>query len=323
MESLTRVRTLTKWNRSQVGQAAGVEEAEVAPVPAPALRGRVVFTDLDGTLLDADTYRYDAARTALDWLREHAIPLIICTSKTRAEVEPLRIKLKNHDPFIVENGGALYIPEGYFKVPLPGSSSRDGYRAIEMGVSYPRLRKALRHIEEQVGVSLVGFADMTVEDIAKVTGLAPRDAERARQREYDEPFLIKYSPMALQGIREAAQRLGLTVISNGRFFHLVGGTDKGRACRVLIDYYRKERGTVSTAGIGDSPSDMPMLKVVDLPFLVERPGGGHAEGFEVEGLTRVQGIGPAGWAEAVKKLLKPTPFQHGPFIFQSLPPFMR
>ena len=323
MESLTRVRTLTKRNRSQAGQAAGVEEAEVAPAPAPALRGRVVFTDLDGTLLDAETYRYDAARTALDRLSEHAIPLIICTSKTRAEVEPLRIKLKNHDPFIVENGGALYIPEGYFKVPLPGSSSRDGYRVIEMGVSYPRLRKALRCIEEQVGVSLVGFADMTVEDIAKVTGLAPRDVERARQREYDEPFLIQNSPMALQDIREAAQRLGLTVISNGRFFHLVGGTDKGRACRVLIDCYRKEWGAVSTAGIGDSPSDMPMLKVVDWPFLVERPGGGHAEGFEVEGLTCVQGIGPAGWAVAVKKLLKPTPFQHGPFIVQPLPPFMR
>ena len=323
MESLTRVRTLTKRNRSQAGQAAGVEEAEVAPAPAPALRGRVVFTDLDGTLLDAETYRYDAARTALDRLSEHAIPLIICTSKTRAEVEPLRIKLKNHDPFIVENGGALYIPEGYFKVPLPGSSSRDGYRVIEMGVSYPRLRKALRRIEEQVDVSLVGFADMTMEDIAKVTGLAPRDVERARQREYDEPFLIKNSPMALQGIREAAQRLGLTVISNGRFFHLVGGTDKGRACRVLIDCYRKERGAVSTAGIGDSPSDMPMLKVVDWPFLVERPGGGHAEGFEVEGLIRVQGIGPAGWAEAVKKLLKPNLFQHGPVIVQPLPPFMR
>jgi len=324
MESLTRIRTLTTWNGSQTGHAVWAEEAQVAP--APALRGRVLFTDLDGTLLDADTYRYDAARPALDQLRERSIPVIICTGKTRAEVEPLRAELGNHDPFIIENGGALYIPEGYFKVPLPGSSSRDGYRVIEMGVPYPRLRHALRRIEEQVGVSLVGFADMTVEDIVKVTGLAHCDAERARQREYDEPFLIKNSPMALQmtlqEVREAAQRLGLTVMSNGRFFHLVGGTDKGRACRVLIDCYHKERGAISTAGIGDSPSDIPMFKVVNWPFLVERPGGGHAEGFEVEGLTRVPGIGPAGWAEAVKKLLRPISFQHGPFIVQPLPPFM-
>jgi len=110
----------------------------------------VLFTDLDGTLLDADTYRYDAARPALERLREHAIPLIICTSKTRAEVEPLRRKLENQDPFIVENGGALYIPDGYFKAPLPGSSRRDGYQVIEMGLPYPRLREGLRPSKDKL-----------------------------------------------------------------------------------------------------------------------------------------------------------------------------
>ena len=319
MKSLTRVLTLTNWIKSQADQATEVEGAKDAPASAPALPGLVLFTDLDGTLLDADTYRYDAARPALDRLREHAIPLIICTSKTRAEVEPLRIKLENHDPFIVENGGALYIPDGYFKAPLPGSSSRDGYHVIEMGVPYPRLRKGLRRIEEQVGVSLVGFGDMTVESVVQVTGLAHLDAELARQREYDEPFLIEDSHMSLRSIREAAKRLGLAVVPGGRFFHLVRGIDKGRACRVLIDCYRREWGAVSTAGIGDSPSDLPVLEIVDRPFLVERPGGGHAEGFEVEGLTRVRGIGPAGWAEAVTKLLRPSPFQPDFLIFRPLP----
>ena len=282
----------------------------------------VLFTDLDGTLLDADTYRYDAARPALARLREQAIPLVICTSKTRAEVEPLRIRLENHDPFIVENGGALYIPDGYFQAPLLGASIQDGYRVIEMGVPYPRLRKGLRRIERQVGMALVGFGDMTVENVVQVTGLARRDAELARQREYDEPFLVEDSRMSLQSIREAAQQFGLTVVSGSRFHHLVCGTDKGWACRVLIDCYRKEWGMISTAGIGDSPSDFPMLEMVDWPFLVERPGGGHAEDCEVARLTCVRGIGPVGWAQSVKKLLRPSPFQPGPFIFQPLPPYM-
>src|SRR2546423_300740 len=110
MESLTRVRTLTKQNISQPGQPIEAEGAQAVFASAGAFRGWVVFTDLDGTLLDAETYRYDAARQGLDRLREHAIPLIICTSKTRAEVEPLRNELGNTDPFIVENGGALYVP---------------------------------------------------------------------------------------------------------------------------------------------------------------------------------------------------------------------
>lgn len=282
----------------------------------------VLFTDLDGTLLDADTYRYDAARPALDRLREHAVPLVICTSKTRAEVEPLRRKLDNRDPFIVENGGALYIPDGYFRTVPPGSISRGGYRVIEMGVAYPRLREGLRRIEEYVGASLVGFGDMTVQSVARVTGLARGEAERALQREYDEPFLVEDDGLSLRNIREAARPFGLAVMPGGRFFHLVGGIDKGRACRVLIDCYRREWGTVSTAGIGGGLNDLPMLNSVDWPFFVERPGGGHAEGCEIEGLTCVRGIGPIGWSRAVGKLLRPNPFQAGPWILHPFPPSM-
>ena len=287
-------------------------------IPDPIRPRLVLFTDLDGTLLDAGTCRYDAARPALDRLRENQVPLIICTSKTRAEVEPLRIQVANQDPFIIENGGALYIPAGYFTNAPAGSRTRDGYHVLDLGVPYPSLRESLRRIEERVGVSLVGFGDLTVEEIMQETGLAQRDAERARRREYDEPFLITNHHAMLEKICEAAAQDGLTVLPGSRFFHLLGGTDKGRACRVLIDCYRQEWGVVCTAGIGDSLNDLPMLEVVDWPFLVERSGGGHAEGVALEGLTRLQGIGPAGWAEAIKKLLGSSSFRPGLFIF---PPF--
>src|SRR5437867_11570217 len=105
------------------------------PFPAPTCLRLILFTDLDGALLDATTYRHDVTRSALDRLREYAVPLIICTSKTKAEVEPLRREIDNHDPFIVENGGALYIWEGYFKDALAGSTGRDGYRIIELGLA--------------------------------------------------------------------------------------------------------------------------------------------------------------------------------------------
>jgi len=286
------------------GQAVGGAEAASAPPDhlssSPKL---VVFTDLDGTLLDAETYRYDPARPALDRLRESAVPLIICTSKTREEVEPLRKELDNRDPFIVENGGALYVPQGYFKAPPPGAIERGDCHVIEFGVPYSRLREALRRIEERVGVSLVGFGDMTIEEIVKATGLAQSDAERARQREYDEPFLVKGERSPLEQIREVAAQIGLTVVSGGQFYHLVGGTDKGRACRALIDLFHKEWGKVVAAGIGDSLNDLPMLEAVARPFLVARPEGGHQDGIVLEGLTRLQGIGPVGLAEGVRRLL--------------------
>jgi mannosyl-3-phosphoglycerate phosphatase len=270
---------------------------------APTRPTLVVFTDLDGTLLDATSYRYEAARPALDRLRERDIPLVVCTSKTRAEVEPLRKDLDNRHPFIVENGGALYVPEGYFQNPPLGSMQRNGYQVVEFGVPYSRLREALRKMEGQVGTSLVGFGDRTSEEIMQLTGLSQADAERARQREYDEPFTSTDPSVSMETIREAAAQLGLSIVSGGQFLHLVGGTDKGRACRVLIDLCRKEWGDIVTVGLGNSLNDLPMLEMVDRPFLVEQPGGGYVKGIEIASLTRLRGIGPVGWADGARRLL--------------------
>ncbi len=74
----------------------------------------VVFSDLDGTLLEIGDYPLREAEPALQRLRSEGIPLVLCTSKTFAEVEWYRDRLRNTHPFIVESGGAIYIPKGYF-----------------------------------------------------------------------------------------------------------------------------------------------------------------------------------------------------------------
>ena len=63
--------------------------------PDGTQRAMVVFTDLDGTLLDKKTYSFEAAREALTELRARNIPLIVVSSKTRAEIEPIRLELRN------------------------------------------------------------------------------------------------------------------------------------------------------------------------------------------------------------------------------------
>ncbi|MEW6601405.1 MAG: HAD hydrolase family protein, partial [Nitrospirota bacterium] len=55
----------------------------------------IIFTDLDGTLLDYPGYSFEAARSALDLIRERGIPLVVCSSKTRREIEHYRKKLDN------------------------------------------------------------------------------------------------------------------------------------------------------------------------------------------------------------------------------------
>ncbi len=277
------------------------------PIPMPATTDHIIFTDLDGSLLDADSYSYEAASGALGRVADSQTALILVSSKTRAEMEPLRDRLRLRTPFIVENGGAIFIPIAYFPFSAEGSFSCGPYRVIEIGVPYADLRVALKAISGDVAARLKGFGDMTVEEVAESTGLSPADAQLAKRREYDEPFLVAGNGLTLRQLQGTAEAKGLRCTKGGRFFHLMGHNDKGRATLRLIELYRRlarDRGhAIVTIGIGDSLNDLPMLQVVDRPVLVQKPGGGYDPDIELPGLIRAPGIGPAGWNHAVLDLL--------------------
>lgn len=74
----------------------------------------IIFTDLDGTLLHPNIYSFAKARPALNLIKEEGIPLVLCSSKTRAEMEVYRERLGNNHPFVSENGGGIFIPKDCF-----------------------------------------------------------------------------------------------------------------------------------------------------------------------------------------------------------------
>ncbi len=269
----------------------------------------IVYTDLDGSLLDSTTYSYEAATPALTALREQDIPLVLVSSKTRAEMEPLRQRLAHRGPFIVENGGAVFVPHGLFDFPLERMRSRASYQVIELGLPYHMLREVLKQIEDAVETPLHGFGDLSVEAIMQVTGLPHADAVLAKQREYDEPYLLQGPPALIEEVCRQIVTRGLRWTKGGRLFHLLGENDKGEAASVLLRcYLRQQRMNgqaerIETVGIGDSINDAPLLAMVDYPILVQKPDGSYDPDIQLSGLIYAQGVGPVGWNEAVLKLL--------------------
>ena len=255
---------------------------------------KVIFTDLDGTLLDHDTYSYAEAREALALVKEKGIPLVICTSKTRTEIERYRAELDTRYPFISENGGGIFIPEETFSFAFDYNRTVERHRVIELGTPYEVLRKAIADFRRQ-GLGIKGFGDMTAEELAEEAGLTVTEAGLAKQREYDEAFrLIKGDPEELVSlIREK----GLNYTRGGRYWHLMGESDKGTAVKILSGLYEKRFGDVVTVGIGDSENDFPMLDNVSHPYLVMRKNGTYAS----DAYISAGGIGPIGWNLAVKK----------------------
>ena len=262
----------------------------------------LVFTDLDGTLLDHETYSFEPARPALRALEERGVPLILCTSKTRAETERWRLALGNAHPFIVENGGGVLVPKGYFPFEAAAGPAGSPYEELEFGTPYSELRRVLTEMRELIHPSIRGFGDMTDEEVAGLCGFSVEEARAAKEREFDEPFVIGDEKL-LEAVEALAGRAGLHIVKGGRFHHLVGDNDKGRAVSALRGLYEKALGPLRTVGLGDSLNDEPMLRAVDVPVIVGKPGGGYDPGIDLPGLVRAPGAGPDGWREAVLGIL--------------------
>ncbi|HNJ20011.1 MAG TPA: HAD-IIB family hydrolase, partial [Nitrospira sp.] len=267
----------------------------------------LIFSDLDGSLLDPTTYSYKDASDALAAIEHRGATLILVSSKTRAEMEPLRRSLCNHHPFIVENGGAIYVPNGTFPFPLEGALSREAFQVFQLGAPYATLRAALKEIGQEIGGRLRGFGDLTLAEVVQLTGMSAGDAQLAMQREYDEPFVMDGDVVAWQDLLAAATRRGLCCTRGGRFYHLMGANDKGMASRQLIEWYRRleqQKGqTLVTVGLGDSLNDLPMLESVDYPILIQKPNGSYDQDVQLPRLIRADGVGPVGWNRSLIDLL--------------------
>lgn len=266
----------------------------------------VVFTDLDGTLLDHETYSFSAANEALDFLQAREIPIVLCSSKTRAEIELIQLDLRLRHPFISENGGAIFLPRRYFTFTPGDMRSVEGYDVIEFGAPYWRLVEALHRRARELGIEVVGFSDMSVDEVARDCKLSATEARLAKLREYDEPFrILDSSPATRSRLLDALHEAGLRCTRGGRYYHVTGVADKGLAIRKLRSLFGQAWGTVLTVGLGDSANDLPLLQEVDIPIVVCNPAAGAAATLlrRVPNARISSAPGPRGWNEMMLEVV--------------------
>ena len=245
----------------------------------------VVFADLDGTFLD-DKYNYHETKPIVNQLAALGGSIVFCSSKTRSEIEFYRKAAGINEPFIAENGAAIFIPKNYF--PFNYACTKTArYNIIRLGASYVTLREKLAQIKQKTAAKIVGFGDMTHEDVAKDAGLTLKLAKLAKKREHDEPFRIVEGNK--KSVLNAIKNEGLNCTEGGRYLHLTGKTDKGKAVAILKDLYCQTFSKIVTFGIGDAPNDLPMLKVVDKPFFIKKSTGSNSSLIAWKGIMQLAG----------------------------------
>ncbi|NNK79209.1 MAG: HAD-IIB family hydrolase [Litoreibacter sp.] len=249
--------------------------------PGPEI---LIFSDLDGTLLDHETYQWRAAEPALARLRTMNAGLVLATSKTAAEVAPLRAEIGFSTwPAIVENGGGLLEP---------------GNQPTQDTSIYQEIRAALRDLPQ----GFRGFGDMTNDEISALTGLSPQSAEHAKARQFSEPGLWIGAEADFQRFTDAAREAGLFVQRGGRFTALSFGETKADRVVDLIKRYRPKH----SIALGDAPNDAEMLQWADIGIIVANRAGPDVPrlpGEDSGRIRRTEREGPDGWSDAVSEIL--------------------
>jgi len=264
----------------------------------------LIATDLDGTLLDHHSYAFDAALPALSLCDKHRIPVVFNTSKTATESERLRRRLRNCHPFITENGSAAFIPQGYFRHMPEGCTQAGDYRVFRFGETLDAILTALAEIRQELHCDFAGFSDWTAQQVVEHTGLSLQAAHDAKQREFSEPLLWKGNDEELRLFRGAVQERGLKLLQGGRFLHVLGDTDKGKAIIWLKAAYEGEADKPLTlVALGDSDNDVDMLEAADIAVLVRSPVRAMPVLQSGNRVIETSGFGPAGWNEAIAGLL--------------------
>jgi mannosyl-3-phosphoglycerate phosphatase len=262
----------------------------------------LIYTDLDGTLLDDQTYDFSPAIPALEIIHSRKIPLILVSSKTRAEIEFFRKLLSLESPFIAENGGGIFFPTSFALPKEYSYKSVVGFHALFIGGPIKEVLRRSRKLKRDFNFK--GFSEMTVQEIASLTGLTLEDALRASKREFDEPILLQDSLDNKEVFCEKAAQHGLDCVHGGRFIHLFFGGNKGSAVEKVLDIYNQRKGATFSIALGDSPNDISMLKAVDRAVLMQGRDGTYIHGLAHPDIIKAEGNGPEVWNRVMLSILE-------------------
>ncbi|CUI74170.1 HAD-IIB family hydrolase [Cognatishimia activa] len=246
----------------------------------------LVFSDLDGTLIDHETYAWSAAKPALAALKKAGAGVVLSSSKTAAEMIVLRTEMGLNDwPAIVENGAGV-LPSGAAALPEP--------------VQYAQLRAVLDQLPEEFRQMFTGFGDMSIADLVEATGLDQDAAALAKERCFSEPGLWSGDEAQKGVFLKALEDQGITAQQGGRFLTLSFGSNKADQMRALAHKFNPKH----TIALGDAPNDIQMLEAAEFPVVIKNPHRAPLAPLVNETRAiRTQLPGPQGWNVAILDLL--------------------
>ena len=251
-----------------------------------------VVSDVDGTLMD-HSYDLTPAKETIKILQKLSIPVILCTSKTASEVKLIRKELNLTDPYIVENGAAIY-----------GESLNNVNGEIILGEKYEILEEILNLISKEIDYQLIPLNNLSDQEATKLTGLIGNSLNLMRDRHWSMPFLNPPSFLE-EKINILCKKFNVDIFKGNRMSHLLStNSNKGKAINALKKNSNIQN--IQIVGLGDSPNDLPLLLNSDIKIVIpgiEGPNHNLLDKLKDVEFTIASEPNGNGWKNEINKLL--------------------
>lgn len=260
----------------------------------------VFITDLDGTLLGHDDFKFMPTKPGLCALLDAGIKIIPASSKTRPEIEAFCEEVGRRLPFIYENGAGI----AHCDLLCDG----------EAGLSFNDNAKGLPVAElntiwtEGIPADLTGLCAF-IEEMDRPTqerllGLSGTELDRAMMRSFSRPFVFTGSPDDFAALHQHAQKAGLSVQRGGRVCNLSGVHNKASYLDEIRRVTGQGEGPSVLVGFGDGENDSAMLNAVDAACIIPRPDGYILPLDKAGRQTYIAPrVAPWGWLDVAQRVL--------------------
>jgi len=267
----------------------------------------IIYSDLDGTLLDHYTYDFSPAISTIEQVKAINIPIVLTTSKTLVEVTALQHALCIDSPMIIENGAAVYIPKTTFDQQPDDTVSVDDYWVKSFVPPIEHWLDIIKQAPKEFDNLHRGFSSLSVDELVEITNLTTDDATSAKCRHYGEPIHWLGDQASKQAFIKYLKDAGANILQGGRFFHVSGDCDKGKALSWLTQQYQTLlfNQEVTTIALGDGENDTAMLEAADVAVQICSPVHAFPTlSTQQTSIVKTQDYGPKGWAQAIQQLLE-------------------
>ena len=254
----------------------------------------IIFTDLDGTLLNRDTFKFDSIKDYLKKLHSKGIKIIPNSSKTEKEILEFNQELGLDLPYISENGSVIKgmnLINSNFPNEIILSRDKDELLKIFEKTVSENLKEKCGHI-----------LDMSKKRQVEIFGLTNNKLKNATKRKYSIPMLFKGNKFEKNELVKLLKTKSLTFQDGGRVQNLCDNVNKVKAMNKVLKIFKKIQDNTKVIGVGDNYNDLEMLRNCDIPCLVFNDQFKEDQ-INIENLIFSNQPAPEGWADVVKKAI--------------------